>query len=91
MGRAREVAALLDTPQNYSRDPSEFSIRTASNTVNLLLVSEPGFWVFWPQIPLKTNVYIKQTCWEWSEQLDIVDMDHFGLGIWQNHQRFVRK
>ena len=46
-----------------------------------LLVSEPGFSGFWRQIPLKHICYIKKTCREWSEQLDTLDMDHFGFGI----------
>ena len=35
--------------------------------------------------------FLERTCREWSEQLDMVDTDHFGFGILQNHQRFVRK
>ena len=56
-----------------------------------LLVSEPGFSGFWPQIPLETNSYMKKTCREWSEQLDMIDTDYFGFGILQNHQRFIIK
>ena len=56
-----------------------------------LLVSEPGFWGFGRQIPLKNHFYIKKRCWEWSEQVDMVDTGHFGFGILQNQQRFVRK
>ena len=34
---------------------------------------------------------MEKACPEWSEQLDIVDTDHFGHGFLQNHHRFVRK
>ena len=48
---------------------------------NWLLVSEPGFSGFGRQLPLKNNFHIKKNCREWSEQLDMVDTDHFGIGI----------
>ena len=34
---------------------------------------------------------MKKMCREWSGQLDMVDTDHFGFGVLQNHPRFVRK
>ena len=81
-------------PNTDTDTDTDMDTESASVSVSVscwLLVSESVFCVFWCEFSLKHNQYIKKTCREWSEQLDMVDTDHFGFGIFAEPSKICQK